>query len=653
MSLESALDEERREVLNLLEGRPANHGISGRSPPAPIRTSSPNPPVRSMLDIDVGAPRHMSVASANPGAPSPLRSAPLTGSMLDPYSPPPTKTSHNAGISPSEGSSQGLHRTHSDASAHAPRRPRAGSDTKSTLPYSKDQFDMTSTVSGQAMPKRVTQGGKKISSMASIMQGQELDPVYMPVPRDRGRHNSTAGILGPHSSRSPSSRLNRRSDSPGTSILNNNSFNPMPLPNKFLSDSGKVIDLSTAYRKLSDANFIKAGSNLSAVSEQDSAARARLDSGEILSPTGEIRLQKDYYEDGEDAVESSDEGRTSEEEAWGARGRRRSRKKKGTGGNSNEPSPLPVQSLLAAAEEERESSQPAIVTSTPNLTSQPGISVSNKYQVKSMLEPDITVTGPSGERLPPKKSGVHPTTNYNTQLSRSNSPGTSDSEDLGDIKRAQKLSIHSSPIDSSGPHRVIRTILRGEFPKMQQEGEKGSRRLRTYLVATDLSSEAAYALEWTIGTVLRDGDTLLSMYCVDEETMKSCDKEPSTSLQGLPDGQGGAAIQDTAATMAKLTEIVKATPASHVLSPLSHGLDPVTNKSSRSRQSSVDARSFSRTEQDRFNAIEDISQTCIRFLRKTKLQVRIAVEVIHCKSSKHMITEAVSSIIGMTGIDRI
>ncbi len=35
-------------------------------------------------------------------------------------------------------------------------------------------------------------------------------------------------------------------------------------------------------------------------------------------------------------------------------------------------------------------------------------------------------------------------------------------------------------------------------------------------MSTDLSDEAAYALEWTIGTVLRDGDTLLAVYAVDE-----------------------------------------------------------------------------------------------------------------------------------------
>ena len=355
--------------MNLLEGRPANFGSSAKAVPAAIRTASPTAPVRSMLDIGPAAPRHGSIAGINSGVTSPLRSAPLTGSMLDPQSSPPPRTSQSTGqSSPVDAVPQGegLHRTRSDASTHAYARPRSGSGS---FPYSKSQFDMTPTVSGQALPKRVTQGGKRgLSSMASIMQGQELEPILKG--RDGGRHNSTAGILGPKHSRSPSSRLNRRSESPGTAMLNNNSFNPMPTPGKFLSDTGKVIDLNNAYRKLSDANFLKSGSSLSAIPPKDAATRARVDSGEALSPTGEIRLRKDYYDDDEDVIESSDEPGTSDEEAWGSRPRGRSRRKKDgddlarddstseglrspkVSGNQN---PRVASSLLAAAEEERES----------------------------------------------------------------------------------------------------------------------------------------------------------------------------------------------------------------------------------------------------------------------------------------------------------
>ena len=252
------------------------------------------------------------------------------------------------------------------------------------------------------------------------------------------------------------------------------------------------------------------------------------------------------------------------------------------------------------------------------------------------------MTGPGGERLPLKKPGVHPNTNYHSQASGVVSPATSDSEDLSDIRRAQKLTINMSPVDNSIAHRVIRTVIRGEFSKMQQEAEQGSRRLRTYLVATDLSGEAAYALEWTIGTVLRDGDTLLAIYAVDEEvgTGKHGD---SDSIRELPSVDGRQNIEETTAIMDKLTVAAQSAPPP---TPSKLAPSPLGNKDSRAGSS--DSRYSSKAEQERFHAIEEISQTCIKFLRKTKLQVRIAVEVIHCKSPKHMLTGAVRNMMSST-----
>ena len=344
------MDEERREVMNILEGRPADYG-SSKAPIAPIRAASPAASVRSMLDIGPAPARPASIAVMGTGISSPaLRNAPWTGSMLDPHS-----TRRRDSLPPAGG----VHRTMSDASSNTSMRPRSGSNNSANLQYNKDQFDMSSTVSWQAKPRRVTHGGKKgVSSMASIIQGRELDPIT--ISRDRDRHNSTAGILGPKSSQSPSSRLNRRSDSPGTRKLNTNSFNPMPTPGKFLSETGKIIDMKNAYRKLSDTNMMKSGSSLSQSKFTDKATRARLNSGESLSPTGELRLEKDHYdEDGEDAIESSDDARTSDDEAWGSRGRRRRRNKQGEGAEGDDSDAdiagrtKGAQSLLAAAEEER------------------------------------------------------------------------------------------------------------------------------------------------------------------------------------------------------------------------------------------------------------------------------------------------------------
>lgn len=183
------------------------------------------------------------------------------------------------------------------------------------------------------------------------------------------------------------------------------------------------------------------------------------------------------------------------------------------------------------------------------------------------------------------------------------------------------------------PDRASRIIIRGDFPRKQQEAADGSRRLRTYLVATDLSSEAAYALEWTIGTVLRDGDTLLAVYAVDEEagTGRTGDAE---SVPGLPLGEGEESMQEASGPVGKMTPAVQNDAS--MLGP-SHAADARRDGS----RSSPNSRHLSRPQQERLHAVEGITQTCIKFLRKTKLQVRVGVEVIHCKSPKHMITEAV------------
>ena len=325
--------------------------------------------------------------------------------------------------------------------------------------------------------------------------------------------------------------------------------------------------------------------------------RSLSSSSDMLASAGVGRLKKDSYvdyPDGEAAIESSDD----DPQAWSSgdeasvsgkvRGRKRNIK-------DSEPRSLPAAS---------DSESPAVI-----------------------------VTGPEGEKpvSTSKRFIVHPNTNYDRNVSRGPSPSTSDSEELNDIRRAQKLNINSSPMDSSIPHRVIQTIIRGDFAQMQREAEEGTRRLRTYLVATDLSEEAAYALEWTIGTVLRDGDTLLAVYAVDEEvgTGKTGDS--------LPIGEGAKAMQDTTAVMDKMTVASQKGPL--MLSKAT--LLPGSRKSSAAASSDSTSRSRSNAEQERAHAIQTLSETCLRFLRKTKLQVRVAIEVIHCKSPKYMVTEAV------------
>ncbi|KZF19225.1 adenine nucleotide alpha hydrolases-like protein [Xylona heveae TC161] len=572
MSLESALDEERQEILRLLGGAkndgghpPAEapslaHRHRGASPPGP------RSPVRSMLDItgkSAAAARHASIAGSNVGASRPgTRTDPTSEYQFDPLPNTPNPA------------------------------PKRGSQSKSGLP----------------------------SAITDILQGH-TDTSYR---QGRGRHNSTAGI-SQHKSKSPSTRLGR-SVSPRHSSLNTNSFNPMPTPGRYTLDDGKVVDMNSAYRRLSDAALRKSGGSLSSLARD----RVRSDSGESLSPSGGVRLNKDIDADDDEAAVSSsddsDDGSSGDEwDGDGRRGRKGRRDSDDTSKNTpagmgNKAKNKTAKSLMAASDEERKR-------------------VASGYKVKSLLEPSVTITGPGGEKLTNKRPGVHPTTSFDMTASGASTPVTSDTEqDLTDIRRAQRMNIAMSKITSTpGSHRAIRTVIRGEFSKMQQEAEDGLRRQRTYLVATDLSDEAAHALEWTIGTVLRDGDTLLAFYAIDEEgaTGKGGDLEGN---QGVAIGEGALAVQDTAAVVGSLTAD-QSTSHLHALSPLGQAAHLAGGASS-----SPSTRNLSRPEQERFRAAEDISQRCIRLLRKTRLQVRVVVEVIHCKSPKHLITEVIDFI---------
>lgn len=226
---------------------------------------------------------------------------------------------------------------------------------------------------------------------------------------------------------------------------------------------------------------------------------------------------------------------------------------------------------------------------------------------------------------------VHPQTSFDIPTPRIQSVagtpyGSEDEAEIGDIHRAQKLGISMSAIDNGVHNRSIRTIIRGNFSSLQDQGDGSRRRRRKYLIATDLSEESVYALEWTIGTVLRDGDTIFAIYVMHED---------STTASGVQVGEGAKVMKDATAVVGTQTkEATQISGSRTILGRLGPG--------TASRTHSVDSRASSIAEAERMKAVETVSQTCVKLLRKTLLQVRIAVEVIHCKNPKSMITEAVS-----------
>lgn len=227
-------------------------------------------------------------------------------------------------------------------------------------------------------------------------------------------------------------------------------------------------------------------------------------------------------------------------------------------------------------------------------------------------------------------SEVHPNTNFDDD----NTPAATDDEgDHSDTKKAQDLDIYLSPVNQGVPNRGIQTIVRGDFLQMAREAEEGTRRLRRYLVATDLSDEALYALEWTIGTILRDGDTLYIVYAIEENASSAKSHElDSSSPQSINDG--AKAMDDAAEVIASQTETTAGNKA------LAFSPDLSRNRGSQ-KTDATETRQMPKGEAERQAAIERIKQNCIRLLRKTRLEVRVAIEVIHCKNPKHLILEAV------------
>lgn len=357
-----------------------------------------------------------------------------------------------------------------------------------------------------------------------------------------------------------------------------------------------------------------------------SESSEKLQDGIALSPTGEERVTKDYYDESERRgsigrhSSEGEQGSSDDEEGSRPRGRRRNR------GTKKE-----------YVHGEEDSDTEATRSASPKVSPKPAGSQEDEAPstklVETPPEPTLTVTP---EKTPPKKPAVHPNTNFDTG-SGFNTPNTSDNEaEMSDVRRAQNLAMNLSPIENSSSARSIRTILRGDFVTLEQELAIENKRCRTYVVATDLSEEAVYALEWTIGTILRDGDTLHACYAVDEEqgTGKGTPEtsgQPSTSI-GI--GEGAKAMQEAAAQVEKMSLDIS---SHHEVQPLS--LLPATDV--RGRAESAEGRNMSARDRERIKAVEAITNTCVRLLRKTKLVVRVAVEVIYCKSPKHLITEAV------------
>ncbi|KAL7938528.1 hypothetical protein V8C35DRAFT_275780 [Trichoderma chlorosporum] len=620
MSIDAMLDMERQEVLALLErtsDAPVTSARGGRSD-SPYAARSP---VRSMLDIaEEDVPSRTTTATQGPvrsmldveAPPSPQ----LVRSMLDvsgpvsdsPRRPGRSSTPSSPLMSPSE-----------------PFRPQPSSGRGSRNdPIANYQFTSRLGSGSQPSVKWSSSRNSKRESGGSLGDVLRSPESGLQLPTDRGRSPFGGSRLFGNKSKSPqtqSRRWSSRSRSPAT-------FSTTQLPpGKALLNDGQVVNLNNAYRKLSDANLIQSSGTLAQLA-------MRKKSGEA----GEGRLVKDYVgPDGEQLGSSEEEEEESSEDE--DRGRKKSPRSlihdaepdngQSAAGGSSQSGGRQVLSLLAAAEQER--SQVA--------------SQQSQYQYRSLFEePEIKVTTATGDGAKPSKAnrGVHPVTSYD-QGPASATPSIMDSDeeaDMDDIKRAQNLSFTmTNVLETPEAHRAIRIIYRGDYARMVQAAEEENHRLRKYLVATDLSDESTHALEWAIGTVLRDGDTLVAIYCIDEET-------------GIVTGEGSQVPDEPKAMKEQATAInlmanTKLMPAQvNIVSEFKRSSGFYLRSDSNAGTPSGSPAPLYRGDrykaaQERNRAVQEITDKVLRLLRKTRLQVRVIVEVLHCKNPRHLVTEVI------------
>ncbi|KAF8158337.1 hypothetical protein B0H34DRAFT_656780 [Crassisporium funariophilum] len=90
-------------------------------------------------------------------------------------------------------------------------------------------------------------------------------------------------------------------------------------------------------------------------------------------------------------------------------------------------------------------------------------------------------------------------------------PGKRNPRRRKSVKTHEPLPFHTSrPVFQRD--RCTITVTQGD-----PEAKLGARRKRRYVVASDLSEESRYAVEWGIGTVLRDGDAMQIVTVVENE----------------------------------------------------------------------------------------------------------------------------------------
>lgn len=226
---------------------------------------------------------------------------------------------------------------------------------------------------------------------------------------------------------------------------------------------------------------------------------------------------------------------------------------------------------------------------------------------------------------------VVPRSNYRSTSPALSAVGNDDDE----LRRAKAMEVRVSELDEKVKDRTVKLILRGDWAAFQdheQEDQSNRHEPRFYLVCSDLSNEASYALEWTVGTLLKDGDTILILNAnEDENASKHKDvDEPSMEVRM----ESAKSAEETNNTLAVLTRQTTNQEGKRLTkSALGVG--------QHQRSASAQARPRTKKDEEREKSIDKLEADFMRYIRKTALQVRCMFEVIQCRSPRHLVLNAV------------
>lgn len=562
MSLENALEEERKAIVQILEAA-QNH--------APV-TKSPNrkPHITSSLLL--------------PESPPPPRKS--SSSMLlddDPNSHhlKPVRSSGNSQRSMSVPASLSLRPTRSDAST--PRKSLAdydddGDPFASGESYYYSSKNLRTALSPGPMTKREREEAEKKSagSLLSFWKRPSTSQTNSALgsrspSRDRSRSASrsapTVDMDKLRLSQNTSMLTSSATSSPSLTPKTGNSLvPPNPIDSSSAAPPTRSNDTSylDSYNLKSVANTINLDKPVASRRPSSNSRRGTNAADEFnelyksmdtASSRRMVDEEEEYSEDEETGTSSEDDSDSDESRDSDAEGSI----------NNIPPSTTHSGSMISAMEEERKMLE------------------SSKFHVKSLIDdalPPGAVPPPSmAEYAAYKRRIIHPATAFDNNIVE-DTPYTSDTEELLDARRAAALPFEISTIHSSMPtKRMLRTMSRGEnLPSLTDPDAPIP---KTFVLGTDLSPEATHALEWTIGTVLRDTNVLYIVCSYEDELAN--EKQSST------------------------------TP--------------------------------SKQEEERLNAMTQLTNIITKLLRKTRLQVHVVIEVVHCKSPKHLLMAVIDHVL--------